>query len=216
MALITIRGRWSNRGSARDLRTILIDSVPPEVKVPPAAGPKPARSHIHRTTRFSIAWYRQHGYASGRYGDAELLANARGVAVQSLDRDGVLISRAGTVQLIRPASLGAGYDPLGDAHISTWEVLHHLIRILEADGITPAGDLLREALARSDAAIDADLVKELAHLLFRIAEANHATKDALSFNALVTSWPDILDVARAERPRVAQATLLDFEGEMKS
>lgn len=162
------------------------------------------------TTRFSIAWYRQRGYASGRYGDAELLANARGVAVQSLDRDGVLISRAGTVQLIRPANLGAGYDPLGDAHISTWEVLHHLIRVLEADGITPAGDLLREALSRPDAAIDADLVKELAHLLFRIAEANSRTKDALSFNTLVTSWPEILEVARAgERPTTAQGAF-DF------
>lgn len=165
------------------------------------------------TTRFSIAWYRQHGYASGRYGDAELLANARGVAVQSLDRDGVLISRAGTVQLIRPASLGAGYDPLGDAHISTWEVLHHLIRILEADGITPAGDLLREALARSDAAIDADLVKELAHLLFRIAEANSWTKDALSFNTLVTSWPEILEVAQATRQSTVAQGLLDFNAE---
>ena len=162
------------------------------------------------TTRFSIAWYRQHGYASGRYGDAELLANARGVAVQSLDRDGVLISRAGTVQLIRPANLGVGYDPLGDAHISTWEVLHHLIRVLEADGITPAGDLLREALARPDAAIDPDLVKELAHLLFRIAEANRWTKDALSFNTLVTSWPEILEVARAARQRGAAQAALDF------
>ena len=28
-------------------------SVPPEVKVPPAAGPKPARSHIQRITRSS-------------------------------------------------------------------------------------------------------------------------------------------------------------------
>ena len=32
-----------------------VASVPPEVNVPPAPGPKPARSHIQRTTRFSIA-----------------------------------------------------------------------------------------------------------------------------------------------------------------
>ena len=30
-----------------------VASVPPEVKVPPAAGPKPARSHIQRRTRAS-------------------------------------------------------------------------------------------------------------------------------------------------------------------
>ena len=43
--------------------------------------------------------------------------------------------------------------------------------------------------------MDADLVKELAHLLFRVAEGNGWTKDALSFNTLVTSWPEILEVA---------------------
>ena len=40
-------------------------------------------------------------------------------------------------------------------------------------------------------------MKELAHLLFRVAEGNGWTKDALSFNNLVTSWPEILEVARS-------------------
>ncbi len=162
------------------------------------------------TTRFSIAWYRQHGYAVGKYGDAESLANARGVAVQALDRHGVLTSRAGNVQLIRPADLSPGYDAVNDPHTSTWEVLHHLIRTLERDGIQPAGALLRDALRRPDAAIDADLIKELAHLLFRVAEDNKWTKDALGFNNLVTSWPEVLDAARSGPTAVrggAQETL---------
>ncbi len=165
------------------------------------------------TTRFSIAWYRQHGYATGKYGDAELLANARGVAVQALDRAGVLTSRAGTVQLIKPADLSADYDALNDPHTSTWEVLHHLIRTLEHDGIQPAGALLRDALRRPDAAIDADLVKELAHLLFRVAEDNKWTKDALGFNNLVTSWPEVLDAAAASDPRPGLQAALDFDHE---
>lgn len=165
------------------------------------------------TTRFAIAWYRQHGYTSGKYGDAELLANARGVTVQNLDRHGVLISRAGTVQLLRPAHLKPGYDALHDPYTSTWEVLHHLINTLEREGIAPTGVLLREALSRPDAAIDADLIKELAHLLFRVAEDNKWTKDALSFNTLVTSWPEILDAARAKAlaPGSTQETL-DYDG----
>ena len=58
----------------------------------------------------------------------------------------------------------------------------------------------------------ADLVKELAHLLFRIAESNGWTKDALSFNNLVTSWPEILDVARAEKKQPTSVQdALDFE-----
>ena len=166
------------------------------------------------TTRFALAWYRQHGYEVGQFGDADNIARARNTSIGVLDRDGILTSRAGNVQLIRPSELAWDYDVTVDRHTSVWEALHHLIKVLERDGIAPAGDSLHAALARPDRAVDADLVKELAHLLFRVAEGNGATKDALSFNALVTSWPDILDVARAERPApvVAQAAL-DFDGE---
>ena len=167
------------------------------------------------TTRFALAWYRQHGYAVGSFGDADNLARARNTSVDLLDRDGILTSRAGNVQLIRSSELAWDYDVTTDRHTSVWEALHHLIKVLERDGIAPAGEFLQAALARPDGAVDADLVKELAHLLFRVAESNNATKDALSFNALVTSWPDIWDVARAERPVTvaAQATFnFDEEG----
>jgi putative DNA methylase len=164
------------------------------------------------TTRFAIAWYRQHGYSVGKYGDAELLANARGAVVQSLDRDGVLVSRAGNVNLIEPDELTWDYDPVADLQMSNWEALHHLIKVMERDGIAPAGEFLRAMLSRPDGAIDADLVKELAHLLFRIAEGNGWTKDALSFNNLVTSWPEILDVARSDNQQGSGVqSALDFE-----
>lgn len=165
------------------------------------------------TSRFAIAWYRQHGYGTGTFGDANNLANARNTSVDTMDRDGILISRAGKVQLIKPSDLAADYDVLADLHTSNWEVLHHLIKKLEGDGITPAGEFLRVALTRPDAAIDADLVKELAHLLFRIAESNGWAKDALSFNSLVTSWPEILDVARAEAPATSAQGTLDYDEE---
>ncbi len=163
------------------------------------------------TTRFSIAWYRLRGYAVGKYGDAESLANARGVAVQTLDRHGVLTSRAGNVQLIKPADLSPDYDALHDPHTSTWEVMHHLIRTLEQDGIQPAGTLLRDALRRPDAAIDADLVKELAHLLFRVAEDHKWTKDAVGFNNLVTSWPEVVNSARSSHQSATSQATLDFD-----
>ncbi len=165
------------------------------------------------TTRFAIAWYRQHGYAIGTYGDAESLATARGTAVQGLDRDGVLVSRAGKVNLIRPSDLPGDYDVVKDNHTSSWEALHHLIKVLEQDGISPAGAFLQAALQRADGAVEADLVKELAHLLFRVAEANSWTKDALSFNTLVTSWPEILDAARTKTTKIEAQGTLDFEGE---
>lgn len=163
------------------------------------------------TSRFAVAWYRQHGYGVGQFGDADNLARARNTSVATMDRDEILTSRAGNVQLIKPADLPFDYDVLKDAHTSNWEALHHLIKVLERDGIAPAGDFLQAALSRPDGAVDADLVKELAHLLFRIAEGNGWTKDALSFNTLVTTWPEILEVARAVKKPSAQQGAFDFD-----
>jgi putative DNA methylase len=163
------------------------------------------------TSRFAIAWYRQHGYGPGKFGDADNLARARNTSVDTMDRDEILTSRAGNVQLSKPADLSWDYDVLKDLHTSNWEALHHLIKVLERDGIAPAGDFLQSALTRPDGAIDADLVKELAHLLFRIAESNGWTKDALSFNTLVTSWPEILEVARSVQKPAAHQGAFDFD-----
>lgn len=163
------------------------------------------------TSRFAIAWYRQHGYGVGRFGDADNLARARNTSVDAMDRDEILTSRAGNVQLIKPSDLSWDYDVLKDLHTSNWEALHHLIKVLERDGIAPAGDFLQSAMTRPDGAIDADLVKELAHLLFRIAEGNGWTKDALSFNTLVTTWPEILEVARSVKKPAAQQGAFDFD-----
>jgi putative DNA methylase len=164
------------------------------------------------TTRFAIAWYRQHGYGIGRFGDADNLARARNTSVDTMDRDEILTSRAGNVQLIKPSDLSWNYDVLKDLHTSNWEALHHLIKVLERDGIAPAGSFLQYALIRPDGAVDGDLVKELAHLLFRIAEGNGWTKDALSFNALVTSWPEIMDAASGAKEATPQQGAFDFDG----
>ncbi|MAS55990.1 MAG: hypothetical protein CMJ44_15470 [Pimelobacter sp.] len=165
------------------------------------------------TSRFAIAWYRQHGYGVGKFGDADNLARARNTSVDAMDRDEILASRAGTVQLTKPADLSWEYDVLKDTHTSNWEALHHLIKTLERDGIAPAGDFLHSALGRPDGAVDADLVKELGHLLFRVAESNGWTKDALSFNAVVTSWPDLLEVARSVKRPAASQGAFDFDDE---
>lgn len=163
------------------------------------------------TSRFAIAWYRQHGYGTGTFGDANNLANARNTTVDIMDRAGILTSRAGKVQLIKPSDLSRDYDVLADLHTSNWEALHHLIKTLEGEGISAAGDFSSTALSRPDSAVDADLIKELAHLLFRIAESNGWTKDALSFNTLVTSWPEISDAAQTNTSSVSSQKAFDFD-----
>lgn len=162
------------------------------------------------TTRFAIAWFKQHGYTSGSFGDADNLARARNTAVAALDRDEVLRSRAGQVALLAPSELRDDYDVVTDDHTSAWEVTHHLIRILEADGVTSAGAFLALAAPRAD--VEIDLVPELGHLLFRVCEDRGWTKEAIGFNSLVSIWPEILEASRAPQTRDQQTTF-DFDDE---
>lgn len=161
------------------------------------------------TTRFAIAWYRSNGYDAGAFGDAENLARARATAVSTMERGGILSARAGKVQLYRPSDLPDDYDVTTDQHVSAWEALQHTIRIQESKGIPAAGAFLHDASRRSDGAVDLDLVKELAYLLFQVAEKNGWTKDAISFNGIATSWSEMLDSGRTAAP-VSPAATLDF------
>lgn len=163
------------------------------------------------TTRFAIAWYRSNGYEAGAFGDAENLARARATAVSAMERGGILSARAGKVQLYRPSDLPADYDVTADQHTSAWEALQHTIRIQESKGIPAAGAFLHDASRRSDGAVDLDLVKELAYLLFQVAEKNGWTKDAISFNGIATSWSELLDSGRIAAPASTAATL-DIDG----
>lgn len=163
-------------------------------------------------TRFAIAWFRQYGFNPGAYGDADSIARARNASIEHLVQAGILTSRAGKVTLLAPDKLDAEYDPTTDPSISTWEVVMHLTRALAAQGIPAATALL----AKVPASIERDLCKELAFLLFTIAEGRKHTKIAVDFNALGTAWNEIAAgapaaaVAAAEHP-TQQA--MDFEGD---
>src|SRR5204862_1458290 len=85
-------------------------------------------------TRFAIAWYRQHGYTTGKFGVADDLARARNTAVETMAREGVLTSAAGKVALLSPAQLPAEYDVSLDALVGSWAVQSHLIGRLENGG----------------------------------------------------------------------------------
>ena len=52
-------------------------------------------------TRFCLAWLKQYGYTEGRFGEAEVLANAKAVPIDRMGR--LLIAGGGIVQLRSPA-----------------------------------------------------------------------------------------------------------------
>jgi len=164
-------------------------------------------------TRFAIAWYRGHGYTTGKFGVADDLARARNTAVETLVREGILTSVAGKVTLLAPAAMPEDYDVLTDDRVSAWEVLHHLIALLDREGLPAAGAFLANAQERPEGEVDLELVKELAFLLFSIAEKNGWTQDALAFNTVATAWPDIVQAARSTENDTAVQAAFDLEEE---
>lgn len=162
-------------------------------------------------TRFAIAWYRQHGYVKGDFGAADNLARARNTSVETMVHEGIVTSAAGKVELFAPDELPEEYDVLNDDRVGVWEVLHHLVARLDRGGLPDAGDFLAAVEARPDAAVDVELVKELAFLLFSIAEKSGWTQDALAFNTVATAWPDIVDAARSGTAAAVAQTSFDLE-----
>lgn len=158
-------------------------------------------------TRFAIAWFRQYGFDPGSYGDADNIARARNASIDRLVHAGILTSRAGKVTLLAPGKLDADYDPLTDPLISTWEVVMHLTRALATHGIPAAAALL----AKVPASIERDLCKELAFLMFSIAEGRKQTQVAVDFNALGTAWNEIASGASTAVSQPTQQAM-SFEG----
>jgi putative DNA methylase len=154
-------------------------------------------------TRWAVAWFEQFGFEEGEFGIAETLSKAKNTSILGLADAGVLLSRKGTVRLFRPEELPEKWNPLEDPRLTVWEMVHHLIRALEKGEEAAAGLL---ALLGSRA----DPVRELAYRLYTICERKKWAHEALAYNSLVQSWPEIERLAR-ERSRETQQTIFGEE-----
>jgi putative DNA methylase len=148
--------------------------------------------NVSADTRFCVEWFKQHQFDEGMFGTAETLSKGIDTSIQGLERAGVLTSRAGKVKLRSVRDIPEDYDPATDDRISEWEICLHLAKQLQEQGADAAARLM--AAARD--VVDLDDVKELAYLLYSIAEQKKWTESALLFNGLGTLWMDIEDAAR--------------------
>ena len=144
-------------------------------------------------SRWALAWFEQQGFDEGEYGVAETLSKAKNTSIAGIVEGGILASSAGKVRLLRPDELADDWDPTTDARLTVWEAVHHLIRALETGG-EPAAARVVVRLGAS-----ADIARELAYRLYTICERKRRAAEALSYNSLVQSWPEIADLARKER-----------------
>jgi putative DNA methylase len=153
-------------------------------------------------TRWALAWFEQSGFAEGEFGVADVLARAKDTSVDGMAGAGILASGQGKVRLLKPAELSAGWDPTSDPRLTTWEMVHHLIRVLESDGESAAAELMAQLGSQVETA------RELCYRLYTLCDHKKRAAEALSYNGLVQSWPEISRLARESRsPVETQASL---------
>ncbi|MCB0250742.1 MAG: hypothetical protein KDI07_19365, partial [Anaerolineae bacterium] len=146
----------------------------------------------------------QLGFNDGEFGMAETLSKAKNTAVDGMVEAGILLSSRGKVRLLRPDELSADWDPATDKRRTAWESVHYLVRALEAGGEGAAAALAARLGSQ------AEVARELAYRLYTICERKKRAAEALSYNALVQSWPEIMRLARAQgEPEPAQPGLFD-------
>jgi putative DNA methylase len=144
-----------------------------------------------KDSRWAVAWFEQSGFAEGDFGAAETLSKAKNTSVDGLREANILWSGQGKVKLLRPAELRADWDPLTDKRLTDWEIVHHLIRTLDTGGEIQAAALVAKLGGRAETA------RELCYRLYALCERKKRPADALSYNTLVQSWPEIVRLAHA-------------------
>ena len=155
-------------------------------------------------SRWALAWFEQFGFEEGDFGVAETLSKAKNTSVQGMVEAGILVSHGGLVRLLAPMDLNKNWDPATDPRLTTWEAVHHLIRILEADGEEAAGKLA------SKLGPMAETSRELCYRLYVLSERRKWNAEARSYNGLVQSWPEIMRLAR-ENEAPEQMAFEDLE-----
>ena len=144
-------------------------------------------------SRWALAWFEQYGFDEGEYGIAETLSKAKNTSVAGLVEAGILTSKGGKVRLLKPEQLPEDWDPTTDARLTAWEMVHHLVRVLEASGESAAAELAARLGAK------AEVARELCYRLYTLCERKKRAAEALSYNSLVQSWPEITRLAREEQ-----------------
>ncbi|MBI1887193.1 MAG: DUF1156 domain-containing protein [Nitrosomonadales bacterium] len=149
-------------------------------------------------TRWALTWFEQTGFAEGDYGVAEQLSKSKNTSVFGLVEAGILVSKAGKVRLLKPAELPADWDPTTDARLTVWETVHHLVRVLESGGEGAAAQIVAKLGSQAETA------RELCYRLYTLCERKKRANEAMAYNGLVQSWPEIVRLAR-ETPRTTPA-----------
>ncbi len=148
-------------------------------------------------TRWAITWFAQHRFEPGQYGEAETLSKARNTSVQGMVEAGILEAKAGKVRLLSREEIGSRKQGRGKSDDSVpsslpsvpsspdWLITQALIHQLDTQGEMGAAQLLSKLGDRGA------MARDLAYRLYSLCDKKGWTQEAIAYNSLVISWPEI-------------------------
>lgn len=145
-----------------------------------------AEGQMDADTQFCVDWFLQFGFKAGAFGEADVLARAKGTSVEGLEAAGVLESGGGKVRLYKVSEYPENWDPERDARTPVWEACHQMARALQSsEGV--AGELLARMPDKQEP------VRQLAYRLYTLCERKGWAEEARQYNLLVGSWHGIVE-----------------------
>ena len=159
---------------------------------------------LDAASRFCVDLYTQCAYNNIKYGEAEILANAKSTSIPMMAAHGVLYAKAGVVHLMERSELPTEVD---SNESTIWLLTQQLTHAMATGGIEACAKIVWGIFGSG-----AEAAKDLAYRLYTIAERKGWTEEGYAYNALVVAWPDIQSRAaaiKAETPE--QITLFDME-----
>ncbi|MFM5063891.1 DUF1156 domain-containing protein [Aeromonas caviae] len=162
-----------------------------------------AEDDFDADTQFCLHWFEQQDWRVGKFGEADVLARAKGTSVAGLVEAGVVEAGQGDLRLLKWAELPSDWTPERDSRTPVWEGLHQLIRLLNSQGASAAGAMLALMPSKSDA------IRSLAYRLYTLCERKGWASDARAYNELVMAW-EAMQGAMVESGQVGDQQGFDF------
>ncbi|MGV0736066.1 DUF1156 domain-containing protein [Mycobacterium syngnathidarum] len=141
-------------------------------------------------SRFAVRWWEAYGWESAPFGEADKTARPLGIGVDDVVRAQVATGQANRVQLLGVGPLDRTWTTTKDIAPTAWEAVHHLAdRLIDGGGELEAARLMAALGSLQDPAM------ALAYRLHNIAAKKGRTTDQERYNALISSWSELVRLA---------------------
>jgi putative DNA methylase len=145
-------------------------------------------------SRWALTWFDENGFMDGDYGLAEQLSKSKNISIDGLVSGGILAIKPGKVRLIKPSEMEEDWVPKLNKRLTAWLVVHQLISALHKSGEASAANLV------SKLGPEAEVARELCYRLYALCERKKRANEAILYNSLVQSWPEIIRLSRYTSP----------------